>query len=243
MDIKSEYNRLIDDVLHYLTTGFTEKKGREDLKQQLKRPDTKGMNERGKKREKGTYTKSEQLNKLTTEIIRCTNCPLYSSRTHAVPGKGPIDAQIMFIGEAPGEVEDQTGEPFVGKAGQLLTKMIEAIQLKREDVYITNVVKCRPPNNRTPLPDEVAECFPYLVKQIELIDPLIICCLGGPAASALLEADTGISKLRGTIHLYRNIAVIPTYHPAAVLRFPEKYKRSVWNDLKMLRDYYRDVKK
>ncbi len=243
MDIKREYNRLIDDVLHYLTTGFTEKRSRDDLEQQLKRPDTKGMHEREKKGEKGTYTKSEQLSRLTTEILSCTNCPLYSSRTHAVPGKGPADAQIMFIGEGPGEVEDRTGEPFVGKAGQLLTKMIEAIQLKREDVYITNVVKCRPPNNRTPLPDEVAECFPYLVRQIELIDPLIICCLGGPAASALLKADSGISKLRGTIHLYRNIAVIPTYHPAAVLRFPEKYKRSVWNDLKMLRDYYRDVKK
>jgi DNA polymerase len=149
----------------------------------------------------------------------------------------------MFIGEGPGEMEDIEGEPFVGKAGQLLTKMLSAIRLKREEVYITNVVKCRPPGNRTPLPEEVGVCFPYLERQIELISPLIICCLGGPAANALLGSDSGISKLRGTIHLYRDIPVIPTYHPAAVLRFPDKYKRQVWNDLKMLRDYYRDIKK
>jgi DNA polymerase len=140
-------------------------------------------------------------------------------------------------------MEDIKGEPFVGRAGQLLTKMLAAIDLTREEVFITNVVKCRPPNNRTPQPEEVSTCFTYLEKQIELIDPLIICCLGGPAARTMIGSDAGVSKLRGTIHQYKNYAVIPTYHPAAVLRFPERYKRHVWNDLKLLRDYYKDVKR
>ena len=121
--------------------------------------------------------------------------------------------------------------------------MLSAISLTREEVYITNIVKCRPPNNRTPLPEEVEVCFPYLQRQIELISPLILCCLGGPAASTLLASELGISKLRGTIHQFGDYPVIPTYHPAAVLRFPEKYKRHVWNDLKMLRDYYYDLRK
>ena len=139
-------------------------------------------------------------------------------------------------------MEDIKGEPFVGRAGQLLTKMLAAIELTREEVYITNIVKCRPPQNRAPLPEESGACFPYLERQLELIDPKIICCLGGPSAQLILSTNQGISKLRGTVHRYRGIPVVPTYHPAAVLRFPDKYKRDVWNDLKMLRDFARDLR-
>jgi uracil-DNA glycosylase family 4 len=183
------------------------------------------------------------LSELHRTIAGCTRCPLHAGRRNAVPGKGPASAGIMFVGEGPGEMEDIQGEPFVGKAGQLLTRMLHAIQLTREEVFITNVVKCRPPGNRAPFPEEVNACFPYLERQLELIDPRIICCLGGSAAGAFLGNQSGITRLRGTIHLFRGRAVIPTYHPAAVLRFPEKYKRPVWNDLKLLRDYYRDIRK
>ena len=122
-----------------------------------------------------------------------------------------------------------------------MTKMLSAIQLSRNEVYITNIVKCRPPSNRNPLPDEVAACYPFLKRQIEIIDPRIILCLGSPAARTLLDTEAGVTRLRGEFHHYQNIPVLPTYHPAAVLRFPEKYKRPVWNDLKLLRDYYREI--
>ncbi|UCB47549.1 MAG: uracil-DNA glycosylase [Spirochaetota bacterium] len=183
---------------------------------------------------------------LVDEILKCTQCTLHEGRRNAVPGEGNIDADIVFIGEGPGEMEDIKGRPFVGRAGQLLTKMLAAINLRREEVYITNVVKCRPPENRTPLPEEVRSCLPYLKKQISYIDPSIICCLGGPAINTLLNSQSGISKLRGTFHQYNGphgeIPVIATYHPAAVLRFPDKYRRPVWNDLKLLRDYYSDIR-
>jgi uracil-DNA glycosylase family 4 len=180
---------------------------------------------------------------VVREVLSCTKCPLHRGRRNAVPGTGDIGAAIVFIGEGPGEMEDIKGEPFVGRAGQLLTKMLAGIALTREEVYITNIVKCRPPNNRAPLPEESRACFPYLERQLELIDPKVICCLGGPAAQVVLGTSLGITKLRGTFHRFRGIPVIPTYHPAAVLRFPEKYKRDVWNDLKMLRDFCRDLKK
>jgi len=179
--------------------------------------------------------------------MRCTLCGLSQGRSHAVPGEGSVDADILLIGEGPGSSEDIQGKPFVGRAGQLLTKMLSAIDITREEVFITNVVKCRPPQNRTPLPEEIGQCLPYLERQIGVINPLIICCLGGPAANTVLGAHVAVSRLRGTIHQYRpdsgpGIPVIVTYHPAAVLRFPDKYRRPVWNDLKLLRDYYRDIK-
>jgi DNA polymerase len=179
---------------------------------------------------------------IDEEIRRCTKCRLHESRRHAVPGTGNRAADIMFIGEGPGEQEDLQGLPFVGKAGQLLTKMLAAIELKREEVFITNIVKCRPPGNRNPQPDEVDDCFPYLERQIAGISPLVIICLGGPAAKAVLKSSQSITRLRGQFYRYGNIPVLATYHPAAVLRFPEKYKRDVWNDLKLLRDFYRDVR-
>ncbi len=226
MDIREEYNSLLNEILDYVTTGFHD-----------------SSSSHAHSVSGSLHSRIQQLAAIDQEILQCTKCPLHRRRLHAVPGKGSYSADIIFIGEGPGEMEDIKGEPFVGRAGQLLTKMLAAIDLTREEVFITNVVKCRPPNNRTPQPEEVSTCFPYLEKQIELIDPLIICSLGGPAARTMIGSDAGVSKLRGTIHQYKNYAVIPTYHPAAVLRFPERYKRHVWNDLKLLRDYYKDVRK
>jgi DNA polymerase len=225
------YINLLDDIIDYYTTGFRTRGAFSD---------TTGL--------KNTNTAKDlskkQLNDIINgEIEACTKCELSGSALNSVPGKGNLDADVMFIGEGPGEMEDIKGEPFVGKAGQLLARMLAAINLRREEVFITNIVKHRPPLNRNPLPEEVAACFPYLERQIELIDPLIICCLGGPAAQTLLKSNASISKLRGTIHRYRDIPLLPTYHPAAVLRFPEKYKRDVWEDLKLLRDFYKDLKK
>jgi uracil-DNA glycosylase family 4 len=226
VNTKEEYNSLLNEILEYVTTGFHD-----------------SLNSRTHSVSDTGASRIDCLKDIEEEILRCTKCPLHRGRINAVPGKGSYFAGIIFVGEGPGEMEDIKGEPFVGRAGQLLTKMLAAIHLTREEVFITNVVKCRPPNNRTPQPEEVATCFSYLERQIELIDPFIICCLGGPAARTMIGSDAGVSKLRGTIHQYKNIAVIPTYHPAAVLRFPERYKRHVWNDLKLLRDYYKDVRK
>jgi uracil-DNA glycosylase family 4 len=178
---------------------------------------------------------------IDEEIRRCKKCRLHESRKNAVPGTGDPAADILFVGEGPGEQEDMQGLPFVGKAGQLLTKMLSAIDLSRKQVFITNIVKCRPPGNRNPLPDEVESCFPYLERQIGMIQPLVIVCLGGPAAQAILKSTLSITQLRERMQRYADIPVIATYHPAAVLRFPEKYKRAVWNDLKLLRDLYRDL--
>ena len=166
---------------------------------------------------------------------------LSKKRQNIVFGEGNEKARLVFVGEGPGYEEDAVGRPFVGKAGQLLTKIIAAIGMAREEVYITNVVKCRPPGNRAPLPDEVEACFPYLEQQIRMIGPRIIMCLGGPAVKTILKSNTWITKLRGQIHHFNEVPVIATYHPAAVLRFPERYKRDVWNDLKLLRDLYRDI--
>jgi uracil-DNA glycosylase family 4 len=185
--------------------------------------------------------KSDECAGIDKDIRVCTRCRLCQDRLHAVPGKGNINADVVFVGEGPGEMEDIKGEPFVGKAGQLLTNMLAAINLKREDVYITNIVKCRPPENRAPLADEIMSCITFLEKQIELINPSVICCLGGTAAKSLLVSDLSLSRLRGKFHRYKNIPILPTYHPAAILRFPEKYKRDAWTDLKKLRDFLKDM--
>jgi DNA polymerase len=148
-------------------------------------------------------------------------------------GVGNPRAALMFVGEAPGFDEDRQGEPFVGAAGQLLTRIIAAIKLRREDVYIANILKCRPPNNRNPKPDEIALCRPYLDRQIELIRPRVICALGKFAAQTLLASDAPISRLRGRFHDYRGIPVMPTYHPAYLLRNPDG-KRAVWEDMQQI---------
>jgi uracil-DNA glycosylase len=165
----------------------------------------------------------------------CTRCKLHAlGRTQVVFGVGNPDADLMFVGEAPGADEDIKGEPFVGRAGQLLTKIIEAIGLRREDVYIANVIKCRPPGNRNPEPDEVAQCEPFLFRQVDTLKPKVIVALGKFAAQCLLRTTEPITRIRGKEFTYRDAILIPTYHPAYLLRNPSA-KREVWDDMKRVR--------
>jgi uracil-DNA glycosylase len=172
------------------------------------------------------------LKEIAEEVAACTKCPLQKGRTRTVPGQGSASPEIMFIGEGPGYDEDQQGLAFVGRAGQLLTKIIEAMGLTRDEVFIGNVVKCRPPENRKPLPDEMSACLPYLRAQIELLKPKIIVALGATAVQGLLQIETvGITKLRGQWMSYKGIDLMPTFHPAYLLRNPPA-KKEVWEDMK-----------
>jgi len=171
---------------------------------------------------------------LEAVALGCTKCPLAATRTNVVFGVGDPHADLMFVGEGPGEQEDLRGEPFVGRAGQLLTKMIEAMGYRREEVYIANVVKCRPPGNRNPEPDEIAACEPFLKRQLGAIRPRMIVCLGKFAAQCLLRSEAPISKLRGRFQSYEGIPLMPTFHPAFLLRNPSS-KREVWSDLQLVR--------
>jgi len=175
----------------------------------------------------------DDLEEIRSDLGDCRRCKLCSERTRIVFGAGNPAAKLVFVGEGPGYDEDQKGEPFVGKAGQLLTKIIEAMSLTREKVYICNIIKCRPPGNRNPAPDEIKACFPFLERQIDAIRPDFICALGTFAAQTLLDAEEPISKMRGRLYDYRGIKVMPTYHPAYLLRNSEK-KRDVWEDMKKL---------
>ena len=175
----------------------------------------------------------EQLKKVSQEMADCQLCPLSKTRQNLVFGDGNPNAQIVFVGEAPGADEDQQGLPFVGKAGQLLTKIIEAMGIKRKDVYICNILKCRPPDNRNPLPEEISFCEPFLKKQLQAISPKVICALGKFAAQTLLKTDISISLLRGRFHTYNGIKLMPTYHPAYLLRNPSA-KKQVWEDVQMI---------
>jgi uracil-DNA glycosylase len=168
---------------------------------------------------------------LKSAVLTCTRCPLHATRTQGVFGVGNHQAQWMVIGEAPGAEEDRQGEPFVGRAGQLLNSMLKALGLARDQVFIANILKSRPPNNRDPRPEEVRACIPYLFRQIELINPTLILCVGRIAAQTLLETDTPIGKLRGKLHrIATNRPMIVTYHPAYLLRSPAE-KRKAWGDL------------
>jgi uracil-DNA glycosylase, family 4 len=170
---------------------------------------------------------------LQQRVQHCTLCSeLAASRTQTVFGVGDRQAQWLVIGEAPGADEDAQGEPFVGRAGQLLNAMLQAIGLQREQVYIANVLKCRPPNNRDPKPDEAAHCEPYLQRQIALLQPQLILVVGRVAAQNLLKTDTPIGKLRGSVHRYNDIPLVVTYHPAYLLRSPGE-KRKAWDDLRL----------
>ena len=180
-------------------------------------------------------SKKQSLTELRDEIGDCTRCGLHASRTHLVFGTGDPQAQLMFIGEAPGEQEDLQAQPFVGRAGQLLTRIIKAMNLERENVYIANIIKCRPPSNRNPQPDEIATCEPFLRKQVEIVNPRVICALGTFAAQTLLKTDQKISRLRGRFHDYCGVPLMPTYHPAYLLRNPND-KRLVWGDMKLIMD-------
>ncbi|MEZ5358502.1 MAG: uracil-DNA glycosylase [Candidatus Zixiibacteriota bacterium] len=173
-------------------------------------------------------------------ICKCTKCPLGNTRTKFVYGTGNPNAKIMFIGEAPGRDEDLQGEPFVGRAGKLLDKIIAAMGFERGDVYIANILKCRPPNNRDPQPDEMELCMPYLKEQIRLLKPQFICALGRIAVQGLLETSAPLGTLRKRWHRFEGIPLIATYHPAALLRFP-KYKRDTWEDVQVLMAEYKKL--
>jgi uracil-DNA glycosylase family 4 len=183
--------------------------------------------------------KVEELRKLEEQVKRCTKCELCNNRTNVVFGTGDPDADLMFVGEAPGYYEDEQGEPFVGKAGQLLTKIIESIGMKRSDVYIANILKCRPPDNRNPNANEIVMCSPHLIKQIEIIRPKIICALGTFAAQTLLDTKESIGKLRGKFFEYQSTKFLATYHPAYLLRNPDD-KKKVWADIKKVRDFLQE---
>lgn len=174
------------------------------------------------------------LEVLAQEVSACTLCSeLAEKRTQTVFGVGNPNARLVFFGEAPGADEDRLGEPFVGKAGQLLTKIIEACKLRREDVYILNVLKCRPPGNRNPAPSEATNCRPFFERQLEIIRPEVICCLGSIAATTLLETNQSVGRLRGSFHAWKGIPVAVTYHPAYLLRTPAA-KKNTWTDMKMV---------
>ena len=167
-------------------------------------------------------------------ISGCRKCPLCDGRSHTVPGEGHPQARLMCIGEGPGATEDQTGRPFVGAAGQLLDKMLAAIECPRETVFIANIVKCRPPQNRPPLPDEAAACLPYLHRQIALVRPTVLLALGGSAASYLLGTKGTLGSMRGKVHTFAGIPLVVTYHPAALLRNPN-WKKPTWDDVRVAR--------
>ena len=174
------------------------------------------------------------LDAIAELVAACTKCRLCEARRHTVPGEGPRDARLVVVGEGPGRVEDETGRPFVGQAGELLTKILAAIELSRDRVFICNVVKCRPPENRVPQYDEISACVPYLFRQIDLLKPQVILAMGGTAAQTLLNTKQSLGALRNQIHRFRGIPVIVTYHPAALLRNPN-WKKPTWDDVRIAR--------
>ena len=183
--------------------------------------------------ERPLVVEGDTLDDIFQDLEGCSRCDLKRSRNNIVFGAGNPEAELVFVGEGPGFEEDRQGEPFVGSAGQLLTKIIAAIGLNRDQVYICNIIKCRPPGNRNPEPDEVAACSPFLRRQLKAIGPKYVCALGKFAAQTLLETTEPISRLRGRLHIHNGLRVIPTYHPAYLLRNPDK-KRDVWDDMKLL---------
>jgi len=213
---------LVEEVRAWL--AWAQESGLQNLAPQARRADPAKVE---------TVTRLPVLEAVRTELGECTRCKLHKTRTNIVFGVGSPEARLMFVGEAPGEDEDLQGYPFVGKAGQLLTKMIEAMGLRREDVYICNTVKCRPPNNRNPEPDELLACEPFLKGQLGAVKPEAIVTLGKFAAQALLREQTPITRLRGQWREYEGIPVMPTFHPAYLLRSPAE-KGKVWEDLKQV---------
>jgi DNA polymerase len=177
---------------------------------------------------------SGDLEALAAEVRSCTACALHQGRRNAVPGAGDPSASIMLVGEAPGQAEDQQGLPFVGPSGKLLTDILKAIGFSRDQVFIGNVLKCRPPGNRDPLPAEVQSCVPYLLRQIELIEPRVILCLGRIAAQTLLGTTASLRSLRQSVHFFAGVPLMVTYHPAALLRDPS-HKRDTWDDVRLMR--------
>lgn len=190
--------------------------------------------------EKKEWEKAETLEKLESLINNCTACKLCEGRNKFVLGSGNPNADVMCVGEGPGAEEDKQGLPFVGRAGQLLTDILKAIKFERDEVYIANIVKCRPPENRTPLPDEMDTCLPYLKKQFELIQPKLVLCLGLTAAKGLLKSKESLTKMRGKVFEFEEAKVMVTYHPAALLRNPN-WKRPCWEDLQQFKKLYDEM--
>jgi uracil-DNA glycosylase len=190
--------------------------------------------------EKEEWQKAKSLDEVYSLIKDCTKCRLYKSRNKFVFGVGNPNADVLVVGEGPGAEEDKQGEPFVGRAGMLLNDILKAIKFEREEVYIANIVKSRPPNNRTPLPDEMETCLPYLLKQIELIQPKLILCLGLTAAKGLLKKKESLTKLRGNWYEFANAKVMVTFHPAALLRNPH-WKKDCWEDMKKFKKMYDEI--
>ena len=186
------------------------------------------------------WSESDSLEKLDSAISKCVRCGLGATRKNFVFGVGNPNAKLVLIGEAPGADEDDQGEPFVGRAGQLLNKILAAVELRREDVYICNILKCRPPNNRDPLPEEAEACEPYLKKQLEIIKPKIILCLGRIAGQTLLKTNATLTELRKSTYEYEGIKVLVTFHPAALLRNPN-WKRPAWEDVQKMRKMYDEL--
>src|SRR6266516_7735001 len=184
--------------------------------------------------------RSAELATVHSEVMACTKCELYKSRKNAVPGEGPADAKIMFVGEGPGQNEDEQGRPFVGAAGKLLTELLESIGLNRAEVFITNIVKCRPPNNRAPRRSEVEACNPYLIEQIRLIKPRIICALGTPAITTLLGDEYSATKAHGKPVPKERLTILPMYHPAAAL-YDASLKEVLASDFRILRNLLTDT--
>ncbi len=183
---------------------------------------------------------TESLNELENKINNCTKCVLHKGRNNFVFGSGNTNADVMVVGEGPGAEEDKQGLPFVGRAGKLLTDILKAIDFGRDEVYIANIVKCRPPDNRTPLPDEMETCLPYLKKQFELIKPKLILCLGLTAAKGLLKKKDSLTNMRGKVFDFENAKLMVTYHPAALLRNPN-WKRPCWEDLQKFKQLYDEL--
>jgi uracil-DNA glycosylase family 4 len=182
---------------------------------------------------------SSELQVVHSEILECTKCELHKSRTNAVPGEGPPDARIIFVGEGPGQNEDEKGRPFVGAAGKFLTELLESIGLKRSDVFITNIVKCRPPNNRAPRKSEIQACNPYLQSQIRLINPRIVCALGTPAITTLIGDEYSASRSHGKQFTKGGVTFLPMYHPAAAL-YDASLKETIFHDFQILKKLSED---
>ncbi|MFW6160025.1 MAG: uracil-DNA glycosylase [Acidobacteriota bacterium] len=212
--MKKELNNLIYDLSN--TVEFFNELGADFVKKDL------------------SLNKEIDLDSLNETILKCRKCPLHLTRTQAVPGEGNPKAQLMFAGEAPGRDEDIQGRPFVGRAGQLLTKIIKAMNFERKEVYITNIVKCRPPNNRNPQQKEIEACHPYLLSQIRQIKPRVIVALGKVAAEFFVPGCSSISAVRGTFHDFHGIPVMPTFHPSYLIRDEsnKERKKLVWFDMK-----------
>ena len=233
-NVFKEFQKIVNDVTLYLkyqrTLGM-EALAPEDAREMFKALD--GLEENLSSKRKTFASAPATIDSVREELGECTRCGLCSTRKTIVFGKGNPQASLVFVGEAPGRDEDVAGEPFVGEAGQLLTRIIQSIKLRREDVYICNVLKCRPPKNQDPKPEEIEACFPFLKKQVEVIRPRLICALGKFAAQTLLGTTERISKLRGKIFEFQHIKLVPTFHPASLLRNPE-WKREVWQDMQLI---------